>query len=174
MANKLLLKKQYFRMEMSDGTTIEAHFKQMKELTDKLAVLGSPISEEDQVVTLLGSLLTSYQTLVIALESRDAVSLSYAQQSLIHEEKKLNGKYSSDSTFENGSYKIAALHGHKERERGPTASGKQQRRQWKPKCYSCGQKGHLQRDCPRKVMNNYSSTLQSRRRNLAGTPRRVR
>ena len=33
LANKLLLKKQYFRMEMSDGTTIEAHLKQMKELT---------------------------------------------------------------------------------------------------------------------------------------------
>ena len=50
LANKLLLKKQYFRMEMSDGTTIEAHLKQMKELTDKLAALGSPIAEEDQVL----------------------------------------------------------------------------------------------------------------------------
>ena len=34
----------------------------MKEITDKLALVGDPISEEDQVVTLLGSLPSSYAT----------------------------------------------------------------------------------------------------------------
>ena len=70
LANKLFLKKQYFRAEMSDGTLIEGHLKRMKELTDKLAAIGAPISEEDQVVTLLGSLPPGYATLVTALESR--------------------------------------------------------------------------------------------------------
>ena len=56
LANKLFLKKKFFRMEM-------------KEVTDKLAAIGSPISEEDQVVTLLGSLPHSYATLVTALEA---------------------------------------------------------------------------------------------------------
>ena len=51
LANKLYLKKQYFRIEMKDGTSIEAHLKHMKEITDKLASTGAPISEEDQVVT---------------------------------------------------------------------------------------------------------------------------
>ena len=41
----------------------------MKEITDKLASIGSPITEEDQVVTLLGSLPHSYSTLVTALET---------------------------------------------------------------------------------------------------------
>ena len=69
LANKLFLKKQYFRMEM-EGTSMEAHLKQMKEITDKLASIGAPISEEDQMVTLLGSLPPSYSTLVTALEAR--------------------------------------------------------------------------------------------------------
>ena len=56
LANKLFLKKQYFRTEMKEGTFVEAHLKHMKEMTDKLASIGSPITEEDQVVTLLGSL----------------------------------------------------------------------------------------------------------------------
>ena len=56
LANKLFLKKQYFRNEMKEGTSIETHLKHMKEITDKLASIGAPISEEDQVVTLLGSL----------------------------------------------------------------------------------------------------------------------
>ena len=34
LANKLLLKKQYFRMEMKEGDSINAHIKNMKELTD--------------------------------------------------------------------------------------------------------------------------------------------
>ena len=61
----------------------------MKDITDKLAAIGAPISEEDQVVTLLGSLPRSFATLVTAIETRmDDVSLDYAQQALIQHEMK--------------------------------------------------------------------------------------
>ena len=70
---------------MKEGTSIEKHLKRMKELTDRLAAIGAPIAEEDQVVTLLGSL--RYSTLVTALEARvDGISLNYVQQALAHEE----------------------------------------------------------------------------------------
>jgi len=50
---------------------MESH---MKELTDKLATIGAPISE---VVTLLGSLPQSYSTLVTALEAQvDDINLA--------------------------------------------------------------------------------------------------
>ena len=78
-----MLKKRYFR---KDGISVETHVRKMKELTDQLA---EPISEEDQVVTLLGSLPS---TLVMAMEARDNVSLSYIQQSHIRgRDRKLNG-----------------------------------------------------------------------------------
>lgn len=67
LANKVFLKKQYFRKEMKEGTPIDVHLKDMKELTNKLASIGAPIAEEDQVVTLLGSLPQSYSTIVTAL-----------------------------------------------------------------------------------------------------------
>ena len=44
LANKLFLKKQYFRTEM------EVHLKHMKEISDRLAAIGAPIAEEDQVL----------------------------------------------------------------------------------------------------------------------------
>ena len=44
LVNKLILKKQYFRMEMAEGTSMEAHIKTMKELTDRLAAINAPIS----------------------------------------------------------------------------------------------------------------------------------
>ena len=55
---------------MKEGTSIQVHLKDRKEITDKLAAIGALISEEDQVMTLLGSLLCSYATLVTALEAR--------------------------------------------------------------------------------------------------------
>ena len=78
---------------MKEGTSIEAHLKDMKVITDKLAAIGAPPppSEENQVVTLLGSLLCSYAILVTVLEAKvDDVQLSHVQQALIHEEQKLD------------------------------------------------------------------------------------
>ena len=73
---------------MKEGTSMELHLKEMKEITDKLAAIGAPISEEDQVVTLLGSLPSSYSALVTTLECSEGVKLSYVQQALLHEERK--------------------------------------------------------------------------------------
>ena len=68
---------------------MELHLKHMKDITDKVSAIGAPISEEDQVVTLLGSLTRSFATLVTAIEARmDGVSLDYVRQALIHEESK--------------------------------------------------------------------------------------
>ena len=90
LANKLFLKKQYFRKEMKEGTPIDVHLKDMKELTDKLASIGAPIAEEDQVVTLLGSLPQSYSTIVTALETHgEDITLDFVQESLINHERKL-------------------------------------------------------------------------------------
>ena len=76
-------------MEMKQDTSVEEHIKNMKELSDRLAAINAPIAEEDQVVTLLGSLPSSYSTLVTAIEARDTISLSYVRQLLIREEHKL-------------------------------------------------------------------------------------
>lgn len=134
LANKLFLKKKYFRMEMKEGMSVEAHIKQMKELTDKLASVGAPISEEDQVVMLLGSLPSNYATLVTALEACvDDLSLEFVQQSLIHEEQKRRSDVPTVSQAD------SALVGaqRKDRSRKP------------PICWNCDEVGHIQRFCPK-------------------------
>ena len=76
-------------MEMKEGDSINAHMKKMKELTNKLAVIGAAIAEEDQVV----SLPSKYLTPVTALEAKNELTFGYVQQSLLHEEEKLTGEY---------------------------------------------------------------------------------
>ena len=129
LANKLLLKKQYFRSEMKEGTSLDKHLKYMKDITNKLAAIGAPISE-DQVVTLLGSLPRSFATLVTAIETRmDDVSLDYVQQALIQEEMKqseLSGQLSGAESALAGAFK-----------RNVPRDG--------PTCYGCGNVGHIHR-----------------------------
>ena len=65
-------------------------------MTDRPAA----ISEENQVVTLLGSLPRSYSALVTALEARTGVvSLSFVQQALKHEEHKLVGRTRASNSY---------------------------------------------------------------------------
>ena len=76
---------------------MEQHLKHMKDITDKVSATGAPISEEDQVVTLLGSLPRSFATLVTPIEARmDGVSLDYVRQALRHEELKQSVTTSKD------------------------------------------------------------------------------
>ena len=135
LSNKLFLKKQYFRSEMKEGTSIQSHLKYMKKLTDKLAAIGAPISEEDQVVTLLGSLPSSYSMVVTALEAQvDDIGLKFVQQSLIHEDQKRTGVTGQSSNSQGESVLVGA---HKKMNRRKSV-----------KCYECGQEGHFRRDCP--------------------------
>ena len=117
---------------MKEGTSMELHLKHMKEITDKLAAIGAPISEEDQVVTLLGSVPPIYSALVTTLESRiDSVKLSYVQQALLHEERKQQEKLGSLNGAQSISQSDSAL------------VGTLEKTQRTVRCFGCGELGHI-------------------------------
>ena len=158
LANKLLLKKHYFRSEIKEGTLVDQHLKHMRDITDKLVAIGAPISEGDQVVTLLGSLPKRFATLVTAIKTRmDGASLDYVQQALIHEEIKQSEL--SDQLSGAESALAGAFKRNTSRDR-PTCYGcdnvghvhrycSNDSPRDSPTCFGCGDVGHIQRYCPR-------------------------
>ena len=116
-------------MEMKVGDSISVHVKLMKELTDKLATIGAAIAEEDQVVTLLGSLSASYLMLVTVLEARDDLTLSYIQQSLIQDERKLNEEYLVSNDRSAGDGSLAMFSDEHEGDQKKRINGQQKRQE---------------------------------------------
>lgn len=139
VGRKLLLTKTYFRCEMRESTSVESHLKYMKELTDKLATLGAPVTEEYQVATLLGSLPKTYATLVTALESQGdrGLSLTFVQRALLNEEEKQNRIHKSDESAENDEVAMISKK--------------------KLRCYNYKQFGHVRSECPQLQIGTYET-----------------
>ena len=143
-ANKLYLKKSYFRCTMSEGMKVEEHLRKMKELTDAMTAINVVISEEDQVVTLLGSLPPSYSTLVTALETRDELKLDFVQQALLNEQQK-HFESAAGTNEAGSSERIMKMQssGHSVTVSGHSGGEKK----FEFNCYRCGKKGHMRKDC---------------------------
>ena len=132
LTNRIFLKKKYFRMELKDGLPIESHLRSMKELTDRLAAVKAPVSEEDQVAVLLGSLPEQYSTLVTALEARgEDLNLQYVQQALINEEQRKEKSSAITRSHEDTAFAV-----------------RKDRYSRTITCYGCGKSGHIRRNCP--------------------------
>ena len=65
--SKLRIKKEHITQKLREGESAEEHIRLMKELTDQLAIMGSPVLEEEQSMIMLLSLPPSYSTLVTTL-----------------------------------------------------------------------------------------------------------
>ena len=139
-ANKLYLKKRFYRLQMKAGTKLTEHFKTMKELTDQLAAIGVNIGDDDQVMTLLGSLTKDYDTIVTALETHaeDELTLTYVQQALINAEQK------------NSEQKLSAKVVSEQGATGAFVSS--------IICHKCRKPGHIKRECPEMTQKNTAST----------------
>ena len=55
LVNQVMLKKQYFRMEKKEGSSVEAHIKKMKELKDRLVAIKALIPAEGSSCYSLGN-----------------------------------------------------------------------------------------------------------------------
>ena len=139
LAAKLHLRKRYFRLDMAEGGNVERHLTEMQDLTDRLAAMGSKISEEDKAMTLLGSLPPSYRALVTTLGNQAGkLSVTTVTNAILDEQRRggFSGVSDPDSALVGVSRRSSAHRHHKHRNNFLPR-----------KCYNCGQTGHISREC---------------------------
>uniref|UniRef100_A0AAV1UT75 Uncharacterized protein n=1 Tax=Peronospora matthiolae TaxID=2874970 RepID=A0AAV1UT75_9STRA len=89
LANKLFLRRRFFTAKMEEGDDVLSHINKIKTLAEQLDAVGAPVSEDDLVITLLGSLSESFAFLITALESRaDSLSWELVTSRLLHKDMK--------------------------------------------------------------------------------------
>ena len=83
---------------MSPTDNMMEHINKLRSLAEQLESVGAPVSEDDQVATLLCSLPESYSNLIVALESRiEDLNMEFVTARLLHEESKTNESLATES-----------------------------------------------------------------------------
>uniref|UniRef100_H3HA76 CCHC-type domain-containing protein n=1 Tax=Phytophthora ramorum TaxID=164328 RepID=H3HA76_PHYRM len=159
LANKLFLRRRFFTTMMDEGDDVLEHINKLKTLAEQLDAVGAPVSEDDLVITLLGSLSESYQFLITALESRaDSLSWELVTSRLLHEDMKRKEQ--------GGGGVDGAAHG-----QGQAFMTRDNKRKGRPvkktgACHNCGKQGHWIAECPSRVQND-AERYRSQRANVA-------
>ncbi|KAG3215583.1 Retrovirus-related Pol polyprotein from transposon TNT 1-94 [Phytophthora cactorum] len=156
LANKLFLRRRFFTTMMEEGDDVLEHINKVKTLAEQLDAVGAPVSEDDLVITLLGSLSESYQFLITALESRaDSLSWELVTSRLLHEDMKRK---------EQGGGVDGAAHGQAFMTRDNKRRGRPVKKTGA--CHNCGKQGHWIAECSSRVQNN-AERHRSQRANVA-------
>eukprot|EP00253_Pinus_taeda_P031850 PITA_31850 len=87
LVNKLFLRKNLYNMRMKDGDSVTEHLNAFNTMVSQLSSVDIKISYEDECISLLCSLLYSWDSLVIAIGS-NATALQFDEivSSLLTEE----------------------------------------------------------------------------------------
>ena len=147
LANRLYLRRKLFTTMMNEGGDMITHINALRTLGEQLGAIGAGVSEDDMVITLLGSLPESYQYLIIALESRaDTLSWDFVTSRLLHEESK-------KKELENNSGVQNATNGNAFYTRGKNGKRAQMSNS-RGACHYCGESGHWIKECPKRMKEN--------------------
>jgi hypothetical protein len=143
LANVLFLRCKFFTMKMQELNELLQHINKVKILADQLEALDMPVTEGDIVMTILESLPSSFENLIVAMETKDIkeVTLIYVTSRLMHE---VTRKEHQNVAMDNAA--LVAYHkngGESNHARGDP-----------PLCFNCGKLGHYARNCWKRKDNN--------------------
>jgi len=90
LTNKLQLQTRLLDIAMEPGSSVDMYFKQLQDLTERLAALGAPVEPDFQVALLLRGLPSEYDALRVAFVAKGTVTMSELHEALSTEECRLN------------------------------------------------------------------------------------
>lgn len=141
-ANKLELRRKLYSLRLKEGESVQKHIKSMTETFESLSVIGDPVSDEDRVVYLLASLPESFTMLVTAFEaSAEVPKMEVVTERLLCEERKMKERGGSEVTA-----------------KAMPSAQHPARAKPKVKCYHCGKRGHIKRNCRVRIAEEKTTT----------------
>jgi hypothetical protein len=145
LSNKLQLLTRLLDTQMESGSCVDDYFRDLQDLTERLAALGSPVETDFQVALALRGLPTEYDALRVAFVTKGTVTMAELREALRTEERRLypNVKSVGASAGSSGTSVLTA--------RGVDYrfdKGKHQMHNSFGSCYGCGKFGHKHKDCP--------------------------
>ena len=157
LAHKIFYRRKLYAAKMEKGTTMINHVNHIKTLAEHLDAVGDPIMEKDLVIILISSLPDEYAYLITALETiaEDRLTWDYVRDRVVHEyEKTHNQSHNGRPTVTEAKNEDALLTSKAQYQRKPvnTRSGK---------CFYCGKKGHIAKNCYKKKADQKSSSAES-------------
>lgn len=164
MINKLAVKRELGNLRYVEGESIQKHIDTMRKLMRRLASLGAPIEEKEQIYTILCSLPSSYDTLIQVLESKEEVDEVVAQ--LLQEELRRT-KLSAGAHKNEEAALVSREEGWRRpfqggrspwRGRGGRYAGRETRDLRSIRCYECGELGHYARNCLKEQAHTVEET----------------
>jgi hypothetical protein len=138
LTTRLFLRRRFFTIQMTEGTSMMDHIAKVRTLAEKLEAIGAAVHEDDVVMTLLSSLPESFSNLITSLESRaDSLSLEFVTSRLVHEEAR---RREVTSSKEESAFLIE--------NNGRKGQGE---RFNKKACFYCGKLGHFKFECRKRL-----------------------
>ena len=162
LVKRIELRQTLYGTRLNLGGDMIAHVNTIKSISEQLAAVDDPVSENDLSMILIASWPREYYNLITNLEIVDEDKLSwtyvrdraiaeYERRSLGHEVPRDDGAL--NTTFKEGKDVSSKFRG-RGRGRG------QGRRKETRSCHHCKEKGHLQRYCPKlKKENNDEASV---------------
>lgn len=132
-SRKVSLYKKLIQLKCDENDEIAEHITKFVSIVDQLLSLGIKFDDEITAIVLLGSLPTSFENFVIAIETRDELPKLELLKSKIIEEsdrQKQTGKSTAEAVLQ--------IKTHNNRVAKQLI------------CYNCNKPGHISRNCPEK------------------------
>ena len=150
--NKIFLKRRLYTLRMSESISVTDHINDLNTLFSQLTAIECQIAENERAELLLQSLPDSYDQLIINITNNNiSEHLRFDDVAAAVLEEESRRKNRDDRTESSRQAEALTMMRGRSTERGPSGSqnhGRSKSRGRKNfKCYNCGKKGHLKKDC---------------------------
>ena len=148
--NKIFLKRRLYTLRMAESTSVTDHINTLNTLFAQLTSMSYNIDTVERAELLLQSLPDSYDQLIINLTNKmDSLVFDVIAAAVLEEESRRKNKEDRHTSSQQAEA-LTMIRG-RSKERGFSGSqnhGRSKSRSKKNiKCYNCGKKGHVKKEC---------------------------